>query len=82
MFPRRRRSVLGKKPRRRQEALMKNGKGPSATLGPDSELQHRCREGSNFSFAERETSSRDKLPQELVHLNGPNFWESLPADHT
>ena len=43
-----------------------------------SELPRRCREGCNFSFTERQTSPREVLPQELAHLNGPNFfWINL-----
>ena len=36
-------------------------------------LPHRCREGCNFSLTERQKSPRDVFPQELSHLNGPNF---------
>ena len=48
-------------------------KGLSATVGSNSALPHRCREGCNFSFTERLKSPRDALPQELAHLDGPNF---------
>ena len=57
---------------------MQDGQGLSDTLGPDSELPLRCREGCDFSFAERQKSSQDTLPLELSHLNGPNFFGVSP----
>ena len=40
----------------------------------NSDLPHRCREGCNFSFAERQKSSREVFSQELSRLSGPNFF--------
>ena len=39
----------------------------------DSDLPHRSREGWNFSLTECQKSPRDAFPQEISHLNGPNF---------
>ena len=65
------------------EELVKDGQGLSATLRPDSELPHCCREGRNFSFVEcqkvatKHTSARI-LPSEWAE----HFWGEPLADHT
>ena len=55
------------------EELMENGQGLSATWSANSDLPHRSRQGCNFSLTECQESPRDVFPQELFHLNGPNF---------
>ena len=44
-----------------------------ATWSANSDLPHRGREGGDLSFTEGQESPRDVFPQELSHLNGPNF---------
>ena len=66
-----------------EDELMKGGKGFSATLGSNSALPHRRREGCNFSFAERQKSPRDVLPQKLPILMGRTFLGGQPlVGHT
>ena len=52
---------------------MKDGQGLSATWSTNSNLPHRSREGGDLSFTEGQESPRHVFPQELSHLNGPNF---------
>ena len=52
---------------------MKDGQGLSAARGTHSDLPHRGRQGCNFSLTERQKPPRDTFPQELLHLDGPNF---------
>ena len=53
---------------------MENGQGLSAARSANSNLPHRYREGCNFFLTECQKSPRDVFPQELSHLNGPNFF--------
>ena len=54
---------------------MKDGQGFSATLRPNSELPHCCREGRNFSFVEREKSPQNFRKNSPI-LVGRTFWLS------
>ena len=42
--------------------------------GAHSDLPHRCLEDCNFTLTECQESPRDVFPQELSHLDGPNFF--------
>ena len=53
---------------------MKDGESLSIALGSNSELPHCCRESCDFTLTEREELPRDVVPQEFVHLNGPDFF--------
>ena len=52
---------------------MNDGQGLNAAWGANSELPHGSRQGCNFSVTECQESPRHVFPQELSHLNGPNF---------
>ena len=52
---------------------MQDGQCLGATWGTHSDLPHRCRERCHFSLADGQKSPRDAFPQELSHLDVPNF---------
>ena len=52
---------------------MKDGQGPRVAWCTNSDPPHRSRGGCNLSFTECQELPRDVFPQELSHLNGPNF---------
>ena len=55
---------------------MKDGQG--LAWSANSILPHRSREGCDLTFTEGHESPRHVLPQELIHLKGPNFLGSRP----
>ena len=52
---------------------MKDGQGLVAAWCTHSDLPLRCREGYNVSLTECHESPQHVFPQELSHLDGPNF---------
>ena len=56
--------------------LMKDGKGLGATLGPNSDLPHRCREGCNFSFTDAwGVVVRHISINVLLNIHDAVFWD-------
>ena len=52
---------------------MEDGQGLSATWSAHSDRPHQSGEGCDLSLTEGQESPRHAFPQELSHLNGPNF---------